>query len=83
MKLSATIRVSVPPRALSLVSEEMAREVACPRCGAPAGQWCSRSYARASGGTISSGDWRMAHAGRQRAAVQKAVDDHRRGRRAR
>ncbi len=61
-----------------MISEDDARRVPCTRCGAPAGQWCSQSYARRSGGTIKPGDWRTSHAARQRAAIQKIVTDHRR-----
>ena len=62
------------------LSEEETRAVPCSLCGAPISQWCSRSRARRSGGSISTGDWRTAHAARQQAALQKVDDDHRRRR---
>ena len=64
-------------RAPGKLSEELVLVVACSRCGAPIKQWCSQSYARRSGGTITPGDWRTPHAIRQRDALQKIVADHR------
>lgn len=64
------------------ISEELARAVPCTRCGAPAGQWCSQSRARLLGEAIKAGDWRTSHAARQRAALQKIVDDQVQKRRA-
>jgi hypothetical protein len=60
---------------MTLSQEDVVRAVACSLCGAPAGQWCSLSRARRSGGTIPPGDWRTAHAARQRAALWTIVDD--------
>jgi hypothetical protein len=59
-----------------LIDDEQARAVGCRYCGAPEKHQCSRSRARRTGGRISPGDWRTAHAIRQRDALAKIIQDH-------